>query len=167
MTRDRKLLIITGATLIGLTITIAAFSLGVYVGVHGWTAGPPPVAGPRQKPAPPPDQGAPPAGQPAPPSPQSQPDQPSPRPQLAGRVQSVSGGTITLNTPEGPRLFQITEDVLVFRRSKGQPGEEPASLEEVVPGEHLAVFGRFEGNGGRRLIAVRLLLLPPPPQQQP
>ena len=29
-----------------IIVAIAAFSLGVYVGEHGWTAGPPSIAGP-------------------------------------------------------------------------------------------------------------------------
>jgi hypothetical protein len=167
MSRDRKLLIITGAALIALIIAIAAFSLGVYVGVHGWTAGPPAVAGPGQKlPRPPAQEGQPPGGALQPP-PTSAPGQPLPRPQLLGRVRSVSKDTITLDTAEGPRLFQVAEDVQVFRKNQSEPGEGPASLEEVEPGEHLAVYGYFEGNGGRRLIAKRLVLLPPPPDKQP
>ena len=43
--------------------------------------------------------------------------------------------------------------------------EERAALEDIVPGERLAVFGRFEGDGPRQLIAQRLLLLPPPKKQ--
>jgi hypothetical protein len=167
MSRERKLLIITGAMLIALIIAIAAFSLGVYVGVHGWTAGAPAVAGPGQMPPQAPGQGQPPpADRPGQPSPSVR-DQAQPRPQLTGRIRSVSEETITLDTPQGPRLIQVAEDVQVFRRNQGQPREEPASLKQVVPGKHLAVYGYFEGDGGRRLIARRLVLLPPPPQQQP
>jgi hypothetical protein len=165
MSRDRKLLILVGATLIALIIAIAAFSLGVYVGVHGWTAGPPAVAGPGPKAQNPPAAG----DQPAPAQDQAPRSnalgEPLPRPQLTGRVRSISDGTITLDTPQGPRLFQVDQDVRVFRRDQTGPGEEPASLEEVVPGEHLAVYGRFEGDGSRRLIAKRLVLLPPPPDE--
>ena len=103
-------------------------------------------------------------GEPQPPSPGGQ-DQPGPRPQLVGQVRSISGETITLDTPQGPRLFQLGENVEVFRRDQGS--EEPALLEEIIPGDHLAVFGRFEGNGGKQLIAERLVLLPPPPDKQP
>ena len=164
MSRDRKLLIVIGAALIALIIAIAAFSLGVYVGVHGWTAGPPAVAGPGQKlPRLPGQDKQPPGGAMQPPA-ASAPGQPLPRPQLLGRVRSVSGDTITLDTAEGPRLFQVAEDVKVFRRSQAESRDEPASLEEVEPGEHLAVYGYFEGNGSRRLIAKRLVVLPPPPE---
>ncbi len=158
MSRERTLLIAAGATLIALIIAIAGFSLGVYVGVHGWTAGPPSVAGPggRQprQPAPPPDQdrGA---------KPPQDGGQPGPRPQLVGRVRSISGDSITLDTPQGPRLFRLSAEVQVFRAAEGR--EQPASLSDIVPGEHLAVFGYLEGDGTRQLIAERLVLLPPPP----
>jgi hypothetical protein len=79
---------------------------------------------------------------------------------MTGRVRSVSRGTVTLETPQGPRLFELDAEVQVFRWDRRN--ELPASLEEVVPGEHLAVYGRIEGDGGRRLVAERLVLLPPP-----
>ena len=167
MTRDRKLLIITGAALIALLVAIASFSLGVYVGVRGWTAGPPAVAGPGQQLPQQPDPGAQPPGAPIPqptPTP-ARPAQAAPNPQLVGRVQSVRGEMITLDTPQGLRLFQLGEGVQVFRVNQGR--EEPASLDEVFPGQHLAVFGRIEGNGAKQLIAERLLLLPPPAETQP
>lgn len=154
MTRNRTLLIISGTALILLIVAIAAFSLGVYVGTHGWTAGPPSVAGPAQRPAAPAGQANPApqaAAQPAAP--------PGPQPQLVGRVRSRSGDTITLDTPQGPRLFQIGRDVQVARAVEGQ-AEVPASLQQVQPGRRLAVFGQFAGDGARLLIAQRLLLLP-------
>lgn len=160
MTRERAVLILVGASLIALLIAIASFSLGVYVGVHGWTAGPPSVAGPGRQPkqpAPPPDQGQGPPGAMPPPGDAAR---PGPRPQLVGRVRSVSGDTITVDTPQGPRLFRLSAEVQVFRAAEG--GEQPASLDEVVPGELLAVFGRLEGDGARQLTAERLVLLPPP-----
>ncbi len=165
MTRDRQLLIVTGAILIALLVAIAAFSLGVYVGVHGWTPRPPSVAGPGANPPRPPDPDAQP---PQPPAPDNQ-DQPGPlpQPQLVGQVRSVSPDTITLDTPQGPRLFELADDVQVSRRNPNSPGQEPATVDDVVPGEHLALYGRFEGNGARQLIAERLVLLPPPSQKQP
>lgn len=168
MTRERQLLILTGAMLIALVIAIAAFSLGVYVGTHGWTAGPPSVAGPGPQAPAAPKQAAPPPADPDPQMPAApDPGQPALRPQLTGQVRSVSGDTLTLDTLQGPRLFQLGANVQVFRRSEGQPGEEPASLDQVVVGAHLAVFGHFVGDGPRQLVADRLVLLPPPPNRQP
>lgn len=163
MNRTRVLLIVIGTALILLVVAIAAFSLGVYVGVRGWTADPPAVAGPGQRLVPP--------VQVAPQSEQrgqtlGQPLQvpraaapAGPQPQLIGRVRSLSKDTVTLGTPQGPRLFQLAPAVQVARVVEGQ-GEVPASLEEVRLGSRLAVFGRFEGDGARRLVAQRLLLLP-------
>lgn len=167
MTWNHKLLIVTGATLIALFVAIAAFSLGVYVGVHGWTAGPPVVAGPGPAVPRPANQGALPQGQPTQPVPQNEtsPPSPNPRPQLVGRVQSINSEIITLDTLQGPRLFQIGQNAQVFRAMEGS--QEPASPEEIRPGEHLAVFGHFEGNGHKQLIAMRLVLLPPPTDNRP
>lgn len=170
MTRDRKLLILIGSALIALLIAIAFFSLGVYVGVHGWTAGAPSVAGPARGANLQPDAVQQPQLGPTPrptltprPTAQLGPLQGRPQPQMTGRVHSVSGNAVTLNTAQGPRLFELGPEVQVFRWD--QRSEHPASLEEVVPGEHLAVYGRFAGDGGRRLVAERLLLLPPPLDQ--
>ena len=88
---------------------------------------------------------------------------PGPQPQLIGRVRSLSGDTVTLETPDGPRLFQLDPDVQVSRVVEGQ-AEVPASLDQVRPGRRLAVWGQFADDGGRRLVARRLLLLP---QAQP
>lgn len=170
MTRDRKALILIGAVLIGLLIAIAFFSLGVYVGVHGWTAGAPSVAGPARAANVQPGPIQPPQIVPtAKPTPtpafiaQAGPLQGQPKPQMTGRVRSVSRDTVTLSTAEGSRLFELDPEVQVFRWDGRS--EQPASLEEVLPGEHLAVYGRFVGDGGRRLVAARLLLLPPPLDQ--
>lgn len=155
MTRERKWLIALGTILILLMVAVASFSLGVYVGLNGWTAGPPAVAGPGPQPRA--DQGA--------------PAQPDPGPQLVGRVRSVSlaagGDTLTLDTPQGPRLVHLASGIEVRRVVVGS-GEVPATLDEIRPGLQLAVFGRLEGAGGQQqFVARRLLLLPaaPPPAQ--
>ncbi|MEJ2211827.1 MAG: hypothetical protein P8129_22710 [Anaerolineae bacterium] len=175
MSAERIVLIVVGTALIVLVVAIAAFSLGVYVGVHGWTAEAPAVAGPGQRPpavAPAAAQGAQPAaGQAAPVAGQpGQSDQsagpqaqPGPQPQLVGRVRSRSGETITLETAQGPRLFQLGPDVQVSQAVEGQ-AEAPATLEQVQPGRRLAVWGQFATDGGGRLIARRLVLLPLPAQ---
>jgi hypothetical protein len=80
-------------------------------------------------------------------------------------VRSVTDQTVTLDTAQGPRLFQIGPNVRVFRAL--EDGQEPASLEAVIPGQHLAVFGRIEGDGARQLIAARLVLLPPTLEREP
>lgn len=197
MSRERILLIVAGTGLIILVVAIAAFSLGVYAGVHGWTAEAPAVARPVQQPAAPaaavqPAAGAPGAGQrpggqqpgalaagqgaedgqqPAVPAtgqgvedgqPLGAQAPAAPRniqPQLVGRVRSRGDDTVTLDTPQGPRLCHLAPDVQVDRVVEGE-GEVAASLDQVQPGRRLAVFGQFGGDGAQRLIAHRLLLLP-------
>jgi hypothetical protein len=157
MTRDRLLLVAVGSALIGLMIALASFSLGVYVGVRGWTAGPPQVAGPGQVP---PQAPAPADGAGVAPAVETQPlDRPR-EPLLVGPVRSVGADTITVNTAEGPRLCRLAPDVEVVRAT-GDGGEVPASLDDVRRGVGIAVFGRLAGDGARQLIAHRLVLLPP------
>lgn len=165
MSRERIVLIVTGTILIVLVVAIAAFSLGVYVGVNGWAADVPAVAGPAQHPAAAAQAGAP-AAPPVPMQPGQQPQAAGPaaqltgpQPQLIGRVCSLNGDVMTLSTAEGPRLFQLDPDVQVSRVVEGQ-AEVPDSLDRVRPGQRLAVWGQFADDGGRRLVAHRLLLLP-------
>ncbi|MFN2226647.1 MAG: hypothetical protein ACK2UY_10075 [Anaerolineae bacterium] len=158
MSRERTVLIATGTALIVVVVAIAAFSLGVYVGVHGLTEEAPAVAG--QRPATAAQVGVQADPGPVQPEPAAGAAQPArPQPQLIGRVRSRSGATITLETSEGPRLFQLGPNVQVSQAVEGQP-EVPASLDQVQPGRHLAVFGQFVADGGGRLIARRLVLLP-------
>jgi len=93
MSTERKLLIAFGAIIIAGIIAISAFSLGVYVGEQGWTLPPPSMAGPGGKP---PTGGQPPAG----PAPGHEPD-------LIGQIQSLADDSLTVRTPQGPRLVMV------------------------------------------------------------
>lgn len=167
MSTGQKLLIAGGVFIVVAIVAIATFSLGVYVGEHGWTAGPPAIARPGG--GPPPAQ----PGQPGQPPPGGQPGQPagggpgqpsfSPpgdlppgRPDVTGRVRSVAGDSITLNTPQGPRLVTVNEETAVKRVE----GEGEASLGDIEAGTQIAVFGQFNG-GGRTLVAQVIVILPP------
>ncbi len=77
---------------------------------------------------------------------------------MIGRVRSVAGDSITLNTPQGPRLVTVNEETEV----KGAEGEEEASLGDIEPGTSIAVFGQFNG-GGKTLVAQVIVILSPPP----
>ncbi len=164
MSTTQKLLIAGGVFTVVVIVAIATFSLGVYVGEHGWTAGPPSVAGPGGPPqgpaggAPParPPGGQPPGGGPGQPSFGPPGDLPPGRPEVIGRVRSVAGDSITLNTPQGPRLITISDETEVKRAEGG----EKASLEDIEPGTPIAVFGQFNG-GGRTLLAQVIVILPP------
>jgi len=124
-------LIAGGVFTVVVIVAIAAFSLGVYVGEHGWTAGPPSIAGsggPPKSPVGGPSPGQPgqsgqppPGGQPGQP-PRGSPGQPSlgppgdllpGRPDVIGQVRSVAGDSITLGTPQGPRLVTVNDETEV------------------------------------------------------
>jgi hypothetical protein len=182
MSTSQKLLIAGGVFTVVAIVAIAAFSLGVYVGERGWTAGPPSMAGPGGGPPPgqqPPGSqpGQPPGGGPGQPPPGEQPGQspnggpgqpsfgppgdlPSGRPDVIGRVRSVAGDSIILQTPQGPRLITVNDETEVRRAE----GEEEASLEDIKPDTHIAIFGQFNG-GGKTLVAQVIVILPPPTQK--
>ena len=80
---------------------------------------------------------------------------------MIGRVRSVAGDSITLDTPQGPRLVTVNDQTEV-KRAEGK--EEEASLEDIEPGTSIAVFGQFNG-GGKTLVAQVIVILPPPPKR--
>jgi hypothetical protein len=79
---------------------------------------------------------------------------------VIGRVRSVAGDNITLNTPQGPRLVTVNDETEVKRAE----GEEEASLEDIEPDTRIAVFGQFNG-GGKTLVAQVIVILPPLPRK--
>jgi hypothetical protein len=175
MSTTQKFMIAGGVFIVIVIVAIAAFSLGVYVGEHGWTAGPPSITGPAgplkgpaggQPPGQPGQPGQPPpGGQPGQPTGGTSPGQPSfgplddlppGRPDVIGRVRSVAGDSITLNTPQGPRLATVNDETEVKRAE----GEEEAGLEDIKPGTPIAVFGQFNGVG-KTLVAQVIVILSP------
>lgn len=184
MSTGQKLLIASGVLTVVSIVAIAAFSLGVYVGERGWTAGPPAMAGPGGLPKdpaggqPPGQPGQPPGGDPGQPPPGVQPGQspggagpeqpsfglpgdlPPGRPDVIGWVRSMTGDSITLNTPQGPRLVTVNEETEVKRAES----EEDATLGDIEPDTHIAVFGQFNG-GGKTLVARVIVILPSPPKR--
>jgi hypothetical protein len=153
MSTTQKFLIAGGVFIVIVIVAIAAFSLGVYVGA-GPGGGPPP----DQPGQPPPggQPGQPPGGSPGQPSFGPPGDLPPGRPDVIGRVRSITGDSITLNTPQGPRLVTVNDETEVKRAE----GEEESSLEDIEPGTSIAVFGQFNG-GGKTLVAQVIVILPP------
>ncbi len=145
MSRSQKLLIGFGVFIIVAVMTIGAFSVGLYVGRRGWTAGPPSVVGPGgQQPA----QGGQPPAAPRGPLPKEKPD-------LIGVVQSVANRSLTVRTGQGSRLV-LTGDQTRVRRHDGRE----ASLADLRRNMPVAVFGQFSDDG-RNLTASIIVILPP------
>jgi hypothetical protein len=71
----------------------------------------------------------------------------------------VAGDSITLETPQGPRLVRVNGETEVKRAEGG----EEVSLEDIEPGTPIAVFGQFNG-GGKTLVAQVIVILPPSPE---
>ena len=79
---------------------------------------------------------------------------------MIGQVRSVAGDSITLDTPQGPRLVTVNDETEV----RLAEGEGEVSLEDIEPGTPIAVFGQFNG-GGKTLVAQVVVILPPPPKE--
>ena len=157
MTKEHKLLIGSGAAVIVAMLLIAAFSLGVYVGEHGFTRDgltlrDPGPGNPGQ---------APPGG---PDAPEQQPPANGNRPpDVTGRIQKNLGESLLLATPDGPRTIELSDQTQV----RTQDGKQ-RPLDALKPGQNVAIFGHPNGDG-MVLVAESIILLPPPqqPPEQP
>ena len=141
MTRAHKVMVGLGGVLIVGMLLVAAFSLGVYVGEHGWTWRGISLAGPQPQPRP--GAGPPPPALPG-----------LGRPDLVGRVRRVEEARLSLATPKGPRVVEVTDRT----RVRTVDGEE-VGMEEVQSGGLVAVFGHPD-QSRRLLIADVIVLLP-------
>ncbi|HHS97241.1 MAG TPA: hypothetical protein ENK08_04995 [Chloroflexi bacterium] len=142
MSKGHKLMLGVGAALIVGMLLVAAFSLGVYVGEHGWTWQGVSLAGPQPRPRP----GA------APPPPPNLPG--LGQPDLVGRVRGIEEGRLSLATPDGPRVVETTGQTRVRTVEGGE-----RSLDALQPGDLVAVFGH-RSDGGQTLVADVVVLLP-------
>jgi hypothetical protein len=145
--RQRLWLLIVGGALIVVMLLIAVFSLGVYVGEHGWTRqgltlqGPSPQPGPAQQP-------------------QAGPGLPPPLPgggrpsDLVGRIWRALDGTLFLVTSDGPRMVEVDRATEVETHEG-----DPHSLDDLRPGWSVAVFG-YRSRDGQTLVAELIVLLP-------
>lgn len=146
---------IGGLILLILSISIAAFALGVYFGKYGFSD-----AGLGYRP-----EGQPQAGQPPPDrgvQNQIPPGLPPGRPQVIGRIQYIGEQSLRLATQDGPRIILLTQDTKIYNRNG-----EAISLRDLHNGEVIGVYGAFTNGDGTQLHANTLILLPPPPNQQP
>jgi hypothetical protein len=162
MTKGHRLLIGSGAAVIVAMLLIAAFSLGVYVGEHGFTRDGLTLRGsdsgaPAQAPRVSPDAPV-----------QQQPANVNRPPDVIGRIRQNLGGSLLLATPDGPRTIELNDQTQVRT-----PEGEQRSLDALNPGQPVAIFGHRNGDG-KVLVAESIILLPPaqqptdqPPQKQP
>jgi hypothetical protein len=159
-----KLITLTAGGLVAaLMLLAAAFSLGVYVGEHGWTRDGLSYAGPGgnlpagNRPA----QGGQAPDGPVPPAPQQQQQPLAPaglppgRPNFNGRIIRISPQKIELAAPNGLRIVVIGDQT----RFLDQDGT-PIALRDLQPGDVIAVYGLPAGDGGE-LLAEFIVRLPP------
>ena len=150
MSKSQKLLIGFGAFIVVAIMVIGAFSMGVYVGERGWTAGSPSIAG-AGKAQPPQDQKLKPDKQP------TAPREPLPKgqPDLIGVVQSVARRSVTIKTGEGPRLVLVGDGTRVRWHD-----DREATLADLRRNMPVAVFGDFRDEGRTLVASVIVILLP-------
>jgi hypothetical protein len=151
-----------GGALILLMLLASTFSLGVYVGEHGWTrdglsySGPGGKADANNRPP----QGGNPPGGPAPAGVQSTPQAPmglpSGRPNLTGRILRIQPQIIQVASSTGPRRIVLTTET----RFLEQDGRAIALLDLQI-GDVIAVYGFFIGGDGGELRADFIVRLPP------
>jgi hypothetical protein len=154
-----------GAVLLLMLLT-ASFTLGVYVGEHGWTREGLSYSGPvgNNRPA----QGGPAQGGPAQggalPAPTRQfplapAGLPQGKPNLTGRILRIHPQSIELASPDGPRVVLLSAQT----RFLEQDGRA-ITLKDLVVGDLVAVYGLTAGDGGtlQAEFIVRL-----PEKQQP
>jgi hypothetical protein len=154
-TTGRKPLIAAGCITLVLMLLLAAFSLGVYVGQHGWTRDGLTLQGPGSK-----------TGQPPPANPGAPGKQPplpvdGRPPDVRGRVQQHLGDSLVLVTAEGPRTIELDEQTQV---TTSEGDELP--LDVLKRGQPVAIFGQRDDDG-KTLVARVIVLLPPPSSKQP
>ncbi len=152
--RWKVILLASGGVILLGMLLVASFSLGVYVGEHGWTreglnyqAGPPPSGRPPQGGGPPPPPGGS-AGGPG--------GLPPGRPDVIGRIRQMSDTILELGTPEGPRTVLLTEGTRFVDEQR-----TPLQREDLHAGDVIAVFGRFVAGDGGELQAEVIVKLTP------
>ncbi|MCJ7621895.1 MAG: hypothetical protein MUO76_00200, partial [Anaerolineaceae bacterium] len=84
--------------------------------------------------------------------------QPQSEPDLIGLLQQIAPDLLIIETKQGPRQVTITDETKLQTRDN-----EQIDWEDLQPGDALAIFGEFSGDGTRELDALLVLKLPPKP----
>lgn len=150
--------IVVGSVILLLMLLAGAFSLGVYVGEHGWT---------RRGLTYQPDPGIMPQGAPVQPQGQAPgqgqlPGQDAGRPALIGRVLDVSNQALELATQDGRRRVEL-HDRTVFLELNGPT----LQLTDLETWDIVAIYGEMVAGDGGRLLAQVVVRLPPNPASAP
>jgi hypothetical protein len=153
-----------GGAVLLLMLLASSFSLGVYVGEHGWTRDGLSYSNPgganRGGAVNPPAQGGFPQGGPVPagtqPAPQAPAGLPQGRPNLTGRVLRLQPQSIQIAAPDGPRIVLLTDETRILE----QDGSA-ITLKDLQKGDVIAVYGMFTGGDGGELRADFIIRLPP------
>lgn len=137
MTTQQRVLLSIGGSILVVMMVIGAFSIGVYVGSERSSSpalpGPQPGGGGgnnvlQRLPGP---------------------------PDILGEIVSITGDSMLLRTPDGPRTVSLSEGTQVML----EDGSE-GSRQDLHPGQVVAVIGRFE-EGGKSLAARLVAVMPP------
>jgi hypothetical protein len=151
-----------GGALLLLMLLASSFSLGVYVGEHGWTRDGLSYSGPGGKADAnnrPPQGGNAPGGPVLPGTPQMpQPPigLPPGRPNVTGRILGIQPQSIQVASSTGPRRIVFAAET----RFLEQDGRA-ITLKDLQKGDVIAVYGVFIGGDGGELRADFIVRLPP------
>ncbi len=160
--RFKLISVSVGGAVLLLMLLASSFSLGVYVGEHGWTreglsysgpnAGKQPGVGNPQAPAGgfpngPAQSGTQPAPFPA--------GLPAGRPNLIGRILRIQPQSLQVASADGPRAVLLTAETRFLEQDGSDIG-----LKDLQKGDAVAVYGVFAGDGGE-LRADFVIRLPP------
>ncbi len=151
-----------GGALLLLMLLASTFSLGVYVGEHGWTRDGLSYSGPggkdnaNNRPAPGGNAPGGPALSGTPQMPQAPKGLPPGRPNLTGRILRIQPQSLQVASSTGPRLVVLTAETRILEQDGRGIG-----LKDLQKGDVIAVYGIFIGDGGGELRADFIVRLPP------
>jgi hypothetical protein len=148
-----------GGAILLLMLLVSSFSLGVYVGEHGWTRNGLNYSGPGKGgqggPIDGPVQGGP-AQAPTLQAPQAPAGLPQGKPNLTGRILRILPQNIEIASSNGPRAVTVTPETRFLEQNGRTIG-----IRDLQKGDVIAVYGRFLGGDGGELQADFIVRLPP------
>jgi len=155
--KNNRWLIIIGLGIFIMMCSIASFSVGVYVGEHGWTKDGVEMTKPEMQRNNQQQPNGPQALQPQQNNdPESiKPGLPPGRPQVIGKIQRISNQAIDLITKDGPRQITFSDTTNI----QNQAGND-IRIQQLNKGDNIAVFGTFTNGDGKSLQAEIIIKIP-------